>query len=264
MNSISVVMPIKNRFELAKIALLSVVNQTLKPNQVVLVDDGSDVRVLEVLATEISFARSQGIIVDVLENNISNGVSASRNMAIKYATGQFIAFCDSDDYWIPHKLEFVMSLVEKYRANIVVHSFVWIVGKHWFFKLLIDGAVFFVPRALLALIFFLHVSACVISKACIMDGFKAGLSFHEDLDFFLKISEKTKLLFVNYPCVYMGRSPGSAGGLTENRIKMIEGAINVLENAKGIGLFRLCIRAKLVYLRLKYFLICRNIDHILE
>lgn len=258
MSSVSVIMPIKNRFDLARTALLSVVNQTVRPNQIVLIDDGSDVCVLSALAAEIAYAKSQCVIVSVLVNQVSIGVSASRNKGIKCATEEYIAFCDSDDYWIPQKLEFVMELINKYNANVVVHSFAWIVGRHWMFRLIKSGATFYISRYWLAVIFFLNVSCCVISKDCINDGFRLELSHHEDLDFFLTISENNRILFVNFPFMCMGRAPGSAGGLTSNSLKMAEGAIKALDNAKGDAVFLLFVSMKLMFVRIKIFLMRRK------
>lgn len=94
---ISVIIPTFNRAELLRQALESVVAQSHKTLQVIVVDDGSTDHTSEVLA---EFGDR------VLAIQLAHGgISAARNAGINAATGEYIAFLDSDDLWVPNKIE---------------------------------------------------------------------------------------------------------------------------------------------------------------
>tara|TARA_A100001015_G_scaffold279253_1_gene340260 strand:- start:475 stop:1869 length:1395 start_codon:yes stop_codon:yes gene_type:complete len=92
-DSISVVVPVYNRPDLCLNAVDSVLSQTRFVNEVLVVDDGSDVVV-----------SIQDDRVSVLRNEINQGVSSSRNKGITHASSEWIAFLDSDDIWSANHL----------------------------------------------------------------------------------------------------------------------------------------------------------------
>ncbi len=93
---ISVVIPTFNRAAVVGEAIASVLAQTRPADEVIVVDDGSTDRTAEVLA------RFGDRISVVAQPN--GGVSAARNTGIASATGDWLAFLDSDDLWLPHRL----------------------------------------------------------------------------------------------------------------------------------------------------------------
>ena len=92
----SVVVPTYNRRELLKRALLSILSQTSLPTEVTVIDDGSTD------GTELMLRREFPQVIYCYQKNL--GVSAARNLGIQQATGDWIAFLDSDDEWLPEKL----------------------------------------------------------------------------------------------------------------------------------------------------------------
>ena len=89
--------PTFNRVDFVLKAIKSVSNQTFQPLEIILVDNNSDDNTLEMVAkhfktVKIIFQKKQG-------------VSASRNFGIREASGNWIAFLDSDDQWHKRKLE---------------------------------------------------------------------------------------------------------------------------------------------------------------
>jgi glycosyltransferase involved in cell wall biosynthesis len=94
---ISVVMPVFNAEKYLHQAIRSVLDQTLPPHEVILVDDGSTDS-----SREIAAGFGSAVICISQENR---GASAARNLAIARSTGDWIAFLDADDYWLPDKLE---------------------------------------------------------------------------------------------------------------------------------------------------------------
>jgi glycosyltransferase involved in cell wall biosynthesis len=97
-------MPVYNREGLVRSALESVLDQTYRPDQIIAVDDGSTDGTRSVLD---SFAP----MVTVLTQN-NQGPYPARNLALKQARGSYIAFLDSDDVWLPNKLEKQVSVLE--------------------------------------------------------------------------------------------------------------------------------------------------------
>jgi glycosyltransferase involved in cell wall biosynthesis len=95
--SVSVIIPTYNRAALVRRAAASALAQTYGACEVVVVDDGSTDATLEALGpflSRIKFLRAP-------ENR---GVSAARNLGIAAARGEWLAFLDSDDLWLPDKL----------------------------------------------------------------------------------------------------------------------------------------------------------------
>ncbi len=94
---ITVVIPVYNRPTLVKRALESVLNQTLKPSEIIVVDDGSTDETQSVL-------KSYKDKIKVITQK-NSGVSVARNRAIIEAKYPWITFLDSDDEWREDKLE---------------------------------------------------------------------------------------------------------------------------------------------------------------
>lgn len=92
---ISVVIPAYNSAAFLPRCLESVFAQTLKPEEIIVVDDGS---------TDDSAALAAAMGVRVIRR-ANGGPSAARNAGIKSASGEWIALLDSDDMWAPDKLE---------------------------------------------------------------------------------------------------------------------------------------------------------------
>ena len=97
MNRISVIIPAYNSARYIEEAVRSVLGQHLKPDEIIIVDDGSTDETPEILA---GFT-GPGIITIRQENS---GAASARNRGIQAATGSLIAFLDSDDIWLPEKL----------------------------------------------------------------------------------------------------------------------------------------------------------------
>lgn len=103
---ISVIIPSYNRKDTLSRALNSVLSQTYKPQEIILVDDGS----------------TDGTRVWIIENypmvqylfQPRGGVSAARNKGIQHSTCDWISFLDSDDEWLPKKLE---EQIQHLKAN---------------------------------------------------------------------------------------------------------------------------------------------------
>lgn len=94
---VTIVLPTYNRCRLVCRAIDSVLEQTYQAYELIVVDDGSSDATADRLA-------DYGDRVTVIKQ-ANRGVSAARNAGIQAASGEFIALLDSDDVWLPQKLE---------------------------------------------------------------------------------------------------------------------------------------------------------------
>ena len=114
MLKISVVIPSYNRRELLLECLASVAQQSYKPHEVIVVDDGSTDGTIEVLQERVD------LHLIVQENA---GPGAARNTGAKHASGDYIAFLDSDDVWFPWSLETMAKMVERDSPTLVFGAY---------------------------------------------------------------------------------------------------------------------------------------------
>ena len=104
---VSIIMPSYNTAPYIEETIQSVLNQTYTNWEMIIVDDCSTDNTDEVLS-RISDSR-----IRIFKNDRNSGAAVSRNRALCEAKGQWIAFLDSDDLWMPEKLEKQISFMEK-------------------------------------------------------------------------------------------------------------------------------------------------------
>ncbi len=105
--NISVVIPTHKRPKLLKRAIQSVLEQTLRPIEIIVVDDAGSAESLEAVK---SFNTD---LIKYEHNTVGQGASSSRNLGASLANGGFIAFLDDDDKWLPLKLEKQVTLIKQ-------------------------------------------------------------------------------------------------------------------------------------------------------
>ena len=96
---VSVIVPTYNRADLISETIESILNQTYKNFELIIVDDGSTDNTEEVIR---KFKDSR---IKYIKTDNWGGPARPRNTGIKKAKGEYIAFCDDDDIWLPKKLE---------------------------------------------------------------------------------------------------------------------------------------------------------------
>lgn len=110
---VSVVIPTHNRDENTLLrAVNSCIEQTLKPFEIVIVDDVCNKRVKEFVES-IAFDN-----IKYIENK-EQGASSSRNLGAQLSEGNYVAFLDDDDIWLPEKLELQVNQVKSQNAKAV-------------------------------------------------------------------------------------------------------------------------------------------------
>lgn len=106
---VSIIMPAYNCCDFIGQAIESVIKQTYKNWELIIVDDCSLDSTLETIE---NFAEREERII-LKKNEKNHGAAYSRNKAIKYARGEYIAFLDSDDLWDEGKLEKQLDFMKK-------------------------------------------------------------------------------------------------------------------------------------------------------
>lgn len=225
---ISVVIPTLNRINTLQRALDSVINQTYKPAEIIVVDNGSSDGTLK-------FLREQYPKITILtENKI--GVSSARNKGIKKSINQWIALLDSDDAWHPRKLEIQTSMLDSAlkEYNLIHTNEVWFRNnKHinQMKKHKKQGGYIFERCLSLCCI----SPSSVLFKKNILDKvglFDESLPVCEDYDMWLKICSSEEVLFAQDKLTYKygghkDQLSKSYWGMDRFRIKSIE---NIIKN----------------------------------
>ena len=112
--TVSVIIPTFNRAHSLKEALDSVLEQTYQDFELLVVDDGSNDHTRQMLAAY------PGCVTYLFQEN--QGVSSARNLGIQTSQGTYIALLDSDDLWLPKKLERQIEIMEAEPALQLCHT----------------------------------------------------------------------------------------------------------------------------------------------
>ena len=112
MNTISVIIPMYNAEKTIQKTLDSVLEQTYPAHyQIIVINDGSSDNSLNIVKQYKSEHENADIL---LIDKPNGGVSSARNAGMRAATGEWIALLDSDDQWLPNKMEIQMKILEQH------------------------------------------------------------------------------------------------------------------------------------------------------
>jgi glycosyltransferase involved in cell wall biosynthesis len=220
---VSVVIPTYNRRPLLRAAIDSVLAQTYADREIIVVDDGSK----DGSAQEL--AASYGETVQVV-TQANRGVAAARNVGVARAAGDYIAFLDSDDLWLPRKLEVQMNFMRRHRE--------WQIGQTE--EIWIRKGVRVNPkkkhRKLSGDIFRAGLDLCLVSPSAVLmtrelfdraGGFDESFPVCEDYDLWLRIAREYPIYLIPQPLVIKrGGHPDqlskSTWGLDRFRVRAIQ------------------------------------------
>ncbi|MDE6046764.1 MAG: glycosyltransferase family 2 protein, partial [Alistipes sp.] len=125
-SSISVIIPLYNKEREIAGTLRSVLAQTLRPKEIVVVDDGSTDRSAEVVET-VAAGEGGGAIRLVRQSNA--GVSVARNRGAAEAQGEYVAFLDADDEWESGFLAEIAALIREFPGCGIYSTAFRVVGR---------------------------------------------------------------------------------------------------------------------------------------
>jgi len=113
MDKVSVIVPIYNGEKYLDRCLESLVNQSYKNTEFIFVNDGSTDSTISILK---KYENDNRVIIIDKKNT---GVSDSRNQAIFKATGDYVCFCDADDFYKTDYIEQMLKTIKKYDVDVV-------------------------------------------------------------------------------------------------------------------------------------------------
>ncbi|MFC2307820.1 MAG: glycosyltransferase family 2 protein [Bacteroidota bacterium] len=200
----SVIIPLYNKAPYVAKAIESVLGQTYRDFEVIVIDDGSTDQSLEVAKT---FENKSITIV----SQPNSGVSTARNNGVKLAKYPYICFLDADDWWHPTFLEEMKRLITDFPDAGIYGSGYYIVKNgqeriapigvpQGFERGIIDYCEVYAKTLCMPL-----TSISVVIPKHIFDeekGFKSQLKFGEDFDLWIRIALKHKVILVNKPLAY--------------------------------------------------------------
>ena len=110
---VSIIMPAYNSELYIKESIYSVIKQTYNNWELIIINDASKDETLEIIK-EVALNNSKIKIINLIKNV---GVSKARNKGIEFSQGRYIAFLDSDDIWLPKKLEIQIEFMKKNEVS---------------------------------------------------------------------------------------------------------------------------------------------------
>ncbi len=256
---ISVIIPTYNRKHTLQRAIDSVLSQTFKPYEIIIVDDGSKDGTKEWLLQ--NYPSVQYI------HQPNNGVSSARNKGIQISQGSWIALLDSDDEWMPEKLEYQSRFIEVNKDSSFCHTNeIWIrngvrvnqMKKHKkyggdIFKHCLD-------------ICRISPSSSIINKDVFEEvgAFDESLTVCEDYELWLRVTAKFNILFLDEPLIkkyggHLDQLSRVPEGIEQYRIRSLEKILSMgsltetqFRSAKDMLIHKLNIYAKGLKKRDKY------------
>ena len=200
----------------------SVISQTIKPLEIIIVDDGSTDGTGDWVSAKYPSVKY------IYQKN--SGVSSARNNAIQNTKGGWIAFLDSDDEWLPNKLEQQINYIQAHPEYVLCHTNeIWIrngrrvnqMKKHKKF----GGEVFEKCLDICRI----SPSSALIKKSILdkIGYFDESLKVCEDYDLWLRIAAKYKILFIDEPLIvkyggHLDQLSKVNNGIEQFRIKSLE------------------------------------------
>jgi len=197
---VSALIPTYNSARYIREAVDSVLAQTYPVHEVIVVDDGSTDNTQELLAVYGNRIRCI--------HQVNSGPPAARNNGIAQVTGDWIGLLDSDDLWVPTKIELQMKYLEQHPECGLVYTDMKTFDERGTIEesvkvsrnlRLPSGRVF--PEIFAETLF--QTSAVLVRKACVarVGGFDTTLRMGDDYEFFMRIARHYELGYVDKPLV---------------------------------------------------------------
>ncbi len=230
MPKVSVIIPAYNAEQTILETVESVLNQTFRDFEIIVIDDGSSDKTLRILET------IQDLRVKVFSYE-NGGVAVARNRGISKASGDYVAFLDHDDLWTPDKIEAQLSCLEKHPNAGVAYSWTQFMrgekGGHHFIlgtPVMHRGNVY----SELLKTNFLHSGSNLLARKEAIDavgGFDPTPKNCEDWDYYLRLAAQYEFEVVPHYQILYRQSTSTLSG----QIKTTEkGALILFEKAYAV------------------------------
>lgn len=234
MPRVSIIIPVYNSEKFIRETILSVLSQNYHDYEIIVVDDGS-------IDNSSSILHSFGDKIKYFYQE-NQGLSCSRNFALHQAQGEFIAFLDQDDLWLPDKLRMQVSFLESHKEAAMVFTDSHIINE----KGIIQGRLFRglnIPQGhifeQLFLFDFIPLLSVLIRKTIFeqVGEFAPHLGIAEDYDLFLRVSKKYPVYLINFPLAKYRIHSSNASRDTEKAAREVLSVVKNIyeENTELLG-----------------------------
>lgn len=232
MPKVSVIVPVYNVEKYITRCLTSLVNQTIDDLEIILVNDGSKDNSEQIIR---QFKKDYKNIIYVKKEN--GGLSSARNFGLIYATGEYVAFLDSDDYVDRTLYQKMYEKAKATNSDYVECDFIWKYPDHekidvgFRYK---DKKEMFEKARVVAWNKLIKREIIINKKI----EFPVGL-YYEDIEFFYKLLPYiNSFAFVEEPLIYYVQRDNSIVNKQDSRTKQIFKVLdNVIDYYKKIGLY---------------------------
>lgn len=200
MELVTVIIPTKNRLPLLKRAIESVKKQTCTNIEIIIIDEASTDGTKEYLAA----LQQTDPFVKVVFNSKSLGAAQSRNLGIELAKGEFVAFIDDDDEWMPEKTRKQIDFLNHNSECVAVTSDFQIIHKKGKLGQRIKRIPVTIDKQTLLCYNFLGGASMCLAKTSSLkeiNGFNPSLSSCQDWDLWLKLYSVGKIGVISEPLV---------------------------------------------------------------
>ncbi len=218
-NLISIVLPTYNRSKTIKKSVDSILNQTYSNFELIIVDDCSTDNTSDIINNYYDKR------IKYYKFKENKGACAARNYGINKSKGDLIAFQDSDDEWLPNKLQSQYEFLIKSGSDINFCSFYRIINNR---KKIIPSRGFIEPKNYTSSLLIENFisTQTLLCKKKVFDRimFDEGLPRFQDWDLVIRLSKEYKISFLNEPLVNVYVQKDS---ISKNPIKGLK-SINIL------------------------------------
>jgi glycosyltransferase involved in cell wall biosynthesis len=217
--TVSVIIPTYDRAHLIGRSIQSVLDQTYHDFEIIVIDDGSIDNTEDIVKT----FKDKRIIY--IKHDTNKGAAAARNTGIEASRGKYMAFQDSDDEWLPEKLEKQMNVFKTAQPEVgVVYTDMLKIGENGRTEYLHSAQV--TNKNLIDSetnnyqAWGLTVGTSIIRKDCFdaIGLFNENFPRHEDLELFIRLSKHYSFVHIKEPLVKYYVTPGCMSSNTNSLV----------------------------------------------
>ena len=231
MSKVSVIIPAFNKYNFTRKTIVSIINQTYKKIEIILIDDGSTDETYK-----LKYEFKNLIKYYYTENK---GASAARNLGIQKSTGDYLAFIDCDDIYDEKKIETSIEILKDNPNYDFVYTDVYLINENdikikYEFNLNNHPGSGNIGKRILLSDFTITNSTLLAKKECfeIIGGFDEKIFIAADRDIFVRLAMKFKAFYISQPLT--GYRVGS-GNIYNNLDKALKEFLYLLEkNLKNL------------------------------
>jgi glycosyltransferase involved in cell wall biosynthesis len=213
---VSVIIPTFNRFDSLKNTIQSVINQTYKNIEIIVINDCSDDSryYTQELENMCNYIKIIHLPINLRKKyNVSAAQGKTKEEGIKIAKGEWIAFLDDDDYWMPNKLEVQLNYLDEHHdikmcsSNMIIGYETYNINNHNKYCLYFTQQL---PKIFdlntISNVNYINNSSVLIHSSLIKKVGEFKLGNTEDYDYWKRCLKYTNNLYIDLPLIYYDMS----------------------------------------------------------